>query len=80
MYAEYNDSADPKRDWEFSVEFQPEEREEYAFYISVSEGQEQIRQEVTQQAKQTRGRKAHPSLYLGVLPSTRSKTRVYPSR
>jgi|HubBroStandDraft_1064217.scaffolds.fasta_scaffold20558_2 hypothetical protein len=59
MYAEYNDSADPKRDWEFSVEFQPEEREEYAFYISVSEGQEQVCQEVPQQVKKARGRKAH---------------------
>ena len=41
MYAEFNDSIDPSREWEFSVEFHPEEQAEYTFY--VSQGSFQVR-------------------------------------
>jgi hypothetical protein len=34
MYAEHNDSCDPERDWELSVEFHADEQAEYAFYVS----------------------------------------------
>ena len=57
MYAEYNDFEDPTKDWEFSVEFSPEEREEYRFYITV-EGQEPLRSEVPREPQEARGRKA----------------------
>jgi hypothetical protein len=58
MYVEFNDSEDPNRDWELSVEFYSNEQAEYTFYIAASEGQEQVCQEVPQQVKKARGRKA----------------------
>ena len=57
MYAEYNDSENPTKDWEFSVEFRPEEWKEYQFYIAV-ERQEQVRPEVPREIQGTRSRKA----------------------
>ena len=58
MYAEHNDSEDPNRDWEFSVEFYPEEQTEYNFYVSTSEGEVEVCAEVQQQIAKTSGRKA----------------------
>ena len=60
MYAEYNDFEDPTKDWEFSVEFYPEEREEYKFYIAVQR-QEPLRSEVPGEPQEARGRKARTS-------------------
>ena len=57
MYAEYNDSEDPTKDWEFSVEFQPEEWKEYQFYIAV-ERKVPLRPEVPREIQGTRSRKA----------------------
>jgi N-methylhydantoinase A/oxoprolinase/acetone carboxylase beta subunit len=58
VYAEYNDSQYPNRDWEFSVEFYPEEQAEYAFYIAASQGQVEVRTEIPRKQKQTRRREA----------------------
>ncbi len=59
MYVEHNDSESPNRDWELSVEFYPEEREEYKFYIAASKGQVEVRSEVPRKRKQkARRRKA----------------------
>jgi hypothetical protein len=57
MYAEHNDSADPSKDWEFSVEFYPDEQAEYNFYIASSEGQEQVRPQSPRKRQQAQGRR-----------------------
>ena len=57
MYAEYNDFEDATKDWEFSVEFRPEEWKEYQFYIAV-EREVPLRPEVPREIQGTRGRKA----------------------
>lgn len=46
MYAEFNDSEDPNRDWEFSVEFEATEQAEYEFYVTA-QGEIEVRQQVT---------------------------------
>ena len=35
MYVEFNESENPERDWELSVEFYPEEQAEYEFYVAA---------------------------------------------
>ena len=57
MYAEYNDFEDATKDWEFSVEFQPEDWKEYQFYIAV-ERKVPLRPEVPRESQGTRSRKA----------------------
>ena len=57
MYAEFNESEDATRDWEISVEFYPEEREELEFYIAASR-EKQVRPEVPGESQGTRSRKA----------------------
>ena len=65
MYAEHNDSEDPSRDWEFSVEFYSDEKAEYNFYITTSEGKEQVRTKGSRKGKQTQGhRKARSSKFI----------------
>ena len=59
MYAEYNDFEDATKDWEFSVEFQPEEWKEYQFYIAV-ERKVPLRPEVPREIQGTRSREARP--------------------
>jgi hypothetical protein len=56
MYAEFNESEDPQRDWELSVEFHPEEREEYDFYIEAAR-QKPVCTEVPQQEEPRKGRR-----------------------
>ena len=63
MYAEHNESEDPNRDWEFSVEFHPEERSEYAFYIAVFAAQREVplrTEEPQQEERKARGKAARP--------------------
>jgi hypothetical protein len=62
MYVEHNDSEDPNRDWELSVEFYSDEQAEYTFF--VSQGEVEVRAEVPQQAQQARGRKTRPGKQL----------------
>jgi hypothetical protein len=45
VYVEFNEAEIPERDWELSVEFYPEEREELRLYIAASR-QKQVRPEV----------------------------------
>lgn len=77
MYAEFNDSEDATRDWEFSVEFDPEEREEYEFYIAVQR-QEPLRSEVPGEPQEARSRKARSRkcVPVSLLRSPRCKTCV----
>ena len=81
MYAEYNDSENPTKDWEFSVEFRPEEWKEYQFYIAV-ERQEQVRPEVPRKIQGTRKRQARSraSVHQRVLQHASHKTSVRQGR
>lgn len=75
MYAEFNESEDAARDWELSVEFHPEEREEYKFYIEATR-QEQVCTEVPQQeATETRSLKtrSRQQLHVGMLQRAREE-------
>jgi ribosomal protein L32 len=75
VYAEFNESEDAARDWELSVEFHPEEREEYKFYIEATR-QKQVRPEVPQQkATETRSHKArtHQQLHVSMLQRAREE-------
>lgn len=63
MYAEYNDFEDATKDWEFSVEFQPEEWKEYQFYIAV-ERKVPLRSEVPREPQEARSREARPRKFL----------------
>ncbi len=77
MYVEFNDSENPERDWEISIEFYANEKEEYGFYIT-GQWEEQVRPEVPQ-AQTTRGRKAQRPRVLvhkRVLRSARRKKAV----
>ena len=81
MYAEYNDSEDPTKDWEFSVEFRPEEWKEYQFYIAV-ERDKQVRPEVPRKIQGSRGRKARSraSVHVGMLQHASHKASVRQGR
>jgi len=75
MYAEFNESEDPQRDWELSVEFHPEEREEYDFYIEAAR-QKPVCTEVPQQeATETRSLKtrSRQQLHVGMLQRAREE-------
>lgn len=54
MYAEFNDSINPNKDWEFSVEFREDEQAEYGFYIA-SQRPLEVRQEGAQQFQKSPG-------------------------
>lgn len=56
MYAEFNDSVNPNKDWELSVEFYSNEQAEYEFYIA-SQGPLQVRQEGPQQLQESPSRR-----------------------
>lgn len=74
MYAEYNDSEDPTKDWEFSVEFRPEEWKEYQFYITV-EREVPLRPEIPREPQEARSRQARSRqrIHKRVLRSPRHK-------
>jgi hypothetical protein len=75
VYAEFNESEDAARDWELSVEFHPEEREEYKFYIEATR-QKQVCTEVPQQeATETRSLKtrSRQQLHVGMLQRAREE-------
>lgn len=77
MYAEYNDFEDATKDWEFSVEFQPEEWKEYQFYIAVEREEPVCTESARKKVRKARGRKAERTrekLHQRVLQSSRNKT------
>lgn len=79
MYVEFNESEDPNRDWEISVEFYPEEKPEYAFYIAATR-EVQVREEGTRQRKQKglscKASRSRVHIHQHVLQSARHKKGV----
>jgi hypothetical protein len=57
VYAEHNESEDPNKDWEFSVEFYSNEQAEYNFYIAAQR-KVQVRPKGARKVQGSRGRKA----------------------
>ena len=77
MYAEHNDSIDPNRDWELSVEFEPTEQAEYEFYVSpqreIEIRAEVPREEVRETSSEAKGSREY--LHVRMLQPTRHKAR-----
>ena len=75
MYAEFNDSIDPNREWEFSVEFSPEELSEYEFYLYAEQGKIPLCSKVPRKIQGTRSKAqgSRKHVHKRVLQSTSNK-------